>query len=136
MNACQLEYVEYVKKNVFPLTEIKDTPNPSEEYVLAQVSIEPLKYTFMLCCIFTKKKNVILPEKAIQSTPEEPKQGFYLIGKGGSCKNPKDHYLIPSYLAGAKMKQMDLDKYVMQWKKVARNYRFNNLWYQKPASRA
>ncbi|MEO1486824.1 MAG: hypothetical protein AAFU57_13835 [Bacteroidota bacterium] len=113
MNPCQLQYVEYVKEKVFPGTEIEDTPNQSGEYVVAQVSIESLKYSFMLCCLFTKKKDVYLPENIIELGPEERKQIFYLVGKGGSCTSPKNQYLIPAHLGGVKMKERDLEKYVM-----------------------
>jgi len=113
MNPCQLQYVEYVKSEVFPGTEIEDTANPSEEYIVAQVSIESLKYTFMLCCLFTKKKDVYLPENIIELGPDERKQIFYLVGKGGSCKSPNNQYLIPAHLGGAKIKERDLKRYVM-----------------------
>ena len=113
MKQCQLQYVEYVKSHIFPGTEFENIPNESEDYVLAHVFMQRLRYSFTLCCLFTKNKRVYLPDTIIELDSEERKQILYLVGKGRSCRFPKSQYLIPAHLGGVKMTEKDLEKYVM-----------------------
>ena len=113
MKPCQLQYVDYVKSEVFPGTEFEEAPHVSKDYVVTHVSMRQPRYSFKLCCLFTKNKNVYLPANIKELESEERRQIFYLVGKGGSCKSPKNHYLIPAHLGGVKIRERDLEKYVM-----------------------